>query len=77
MVIFELDKVLNRKNKTRYWLAKTTGIDNNTITKIFNNDSKQIKLETIDRICTALDCEVQDIIKHYPNTQLKMDLKLD
>jgi putative transcriptional regulator len=63
MVYFTLDIILNEKNLTKYWLSKQTGIDNNTIAKIYNNESKQIKLETIDKICIALSCDINDIVK--------------
>ena len=63
MVVFKLDKILHKMNKTRYWLSKETGIDNNTLAKIYNNESKQIKLETLEKICVALDCNITDLIE--------------
>ncbi|OFI05263.1 hypothetical protein CLOACE_18810 [Clostridium acetireducens DSM 10703] len=63
IIIFTLDKILNKKGKTRYWLSKETGIDNNTLGKIYNNESKQIKLETINKICIALECNIKDILE--------------
>lgn len=64
MVNFKLDKILEVREKTKYWLSKETGIDNNTLGKIYNNEAKQIKKETIDKICKALDCKVQDLIEY-------------
>lgn len=64
MIQFTLDKELNKINKTRYWLSKQTGIDNNTLGKIYNNISSQIKLDTLDRIIEALQCEVSDILEY-------------
>jgi putative transcriptional regulator len=63
MIRFVLDKTLKNKDKTKYWLSKQTGIDNNTLAKIFNNQAKQIKLETLEKISLALDCELTDIIE--------------
>lgn len=63
MIIFKLDKVLNEKCKTKYWLSKETGIDNNTLGKIYNNEAKQIKLETLEKICSALNCNLPEIIE--------------
>lgn len=64
MVIFKLDIVLESRGKTKYWLSKETGIDNNTLGKIYNNEAKQIKKETIDKICKALDCKVEELIEY-------------
>ncbi|APQ97729.1 helix-turn-helix domain-containing protein [Clostridium botulinum] len=63
MVIFNLDKLLEQKGKTKYWLSKKTGIDNNTLGKIYKNESKQIKLETLEKICDTLECDIQDILE--------------
>lgn len=63
MFKFKLDKTLSTKKKSKYWLSKQTGIDNNTLAKIYNNEAKQIKLETLDKICSALECVLTDIIE--------------
>lgn len=62
MIRFKLDEILEEKNKSRYWLAKETGIDINSITKIYKNKSSQIKLETIVKITKALGCELNDLM---------------
>lgn len=73
MINFILDKELKKKDKTRYWLSKQTGIDNNTLGKIYNNESKQIKIETIEKICKALDCNLTDIIEFVEDEEKAED----
>lgn len=68
MIKFTLDHILEKEQKTRYWLSKQTGIDNNTLSKIFNNSAKQIKLETLNKIIIALKCQIQDIIEFTPDS---------
>ena len=67
MFKFTLDKLLASKDKTKYWLSKQTGIDNNTLGKIFSNEAKQIKLETLEKICTVLECNLSDLIEWSKN----------
>lgn len=62
MFKFILEETLNKKNVTRYALCKKTGIDPNTINKIYHGTAKQIRLETLEKICEALECELSDII---------------
>ena len=62
MIIFKIDEMLEKKNKTKYWLARETGMSDNNVGNICKNKVKQVKLETLDKICVALDCELQDII---------------
>ncbi|URZ06803.1 helix-turn-helix domain-containing protein [Clostridium felsineum] len=64
MIKFILDKTLDSMELTRYWLSKKTGIDNNTLGKIYNNTAKQIKLETLEKICVSLNCNLSDIIEY-------------
>jgi len=64
MISFILDKILNEKELTRYWLSKQTGIDANTIDKIYKNTAKQIQLETLDKIIKALNCDLSDILEY-------------
>lgn len=69
MLIFRLDKLLDKADKTKYWLSKETGIDNNTLAKIYNNEAKQIRLETLEKICVALGCDVADILEIVGDTK--------
>lgn len=62
MIIFTLEELLNSKNITKYRLSKDTGIDINNITKICNNQSTQIKFDTIDTLCDYLHCSFNDMI---------------
>lgn len=63
MVEFTLKELLERIDKTPYWLAKQSGISYPTIDSIVKNTSKGIQIDTLDKICTALECEPGDIIK--------------
>ena len=62
MIKFRLEEILEEQGKTRYWLAKETGIDINSITKIYKNKSTQIKLETMLKILKALDCKLDEFM---------------
>lgn len=67
MLKFDLDRLLIYKMETKCWLSKQTQIDNNTLAEISNNETKQIKLDTLEKICDALHCDFSDLIKHIPN----------
>lgn len=67
MIKFKLEELLNEKNKTRYWLAKNTNMDNNAINRIYKNKTTQVKLDTLDKICTALDCSLDELVEYIPN----------
>lgn len=43
--------------KTAYQLQKKAGLVPSTAYRLFNNQASHITLETLERICTALDCD--------------------
>ena len=52
---------LDQEGKTRYWLVKQMGTDYATVNKICDNASKSVRIDTLERLMKALDCEVQDL----------------
>ena len=62
MIRIELDKALEKHCITRYELAKRTGIQYQIIDNYYKNKVKRYDSFVLDRICSALDCEIQDII---------------
>ena len=48
-----------RMNKTQ--LRNAAGISTNAVAKLGRNES--VSLETLERLCTALECNIEDIIE--------------
>lgn len=64
MVRICLDKVLERSNVSRYELAKRTGIQYQIIDNYYKNKVKRYDSYVLDRICIALNCNINDIIEY-------------
>ncbi len=64
MIKITLADILERKNITRYELAKRTGIQYQIIDNYYKNKVKRYDSYVLDRICDALDCEISDIIAY-------------
>ena len=64
MVILTLDKTLNRLNISRYELSKRTEIQYQVIDNYYKNKVKRYDGYVPDRICTALDCDISDILEY-------------
>jgi putative transcriptional regulator len=58
-----IDDVLNKRGKTRYWLAEEIGMRHHNLTKICNDRTSSISFDVLERICRALQCTPSDIIK--------------
>lgn len=64
MVILTLDKTLNRLNISRYELSKRKEIQYQVIDNYYKNNVKRYDGYVLDRICTALDCDISDILEY-------------
>lgn len=64
MIKITLDKALNNAGITRYELAKRTGIQYQIIDNYYKNRVKRYDSYILERICGALDCNIEDIIEY-------------
>lgn len=64
MVLLTLEKALDERKISRYELAKRTGIQYQIIDNYYKNKVKRFDGYILDKICTALDCEIKDILEY-------------
>lgn len=64
MIKLTIDKALNSAGVTRYELAKRTGIQYQIIDNYYKNKVKRYDSYILERICSALDCKIEDIIEY-------------
>lgn len=62
MIKINLRKLLSDRGMTQSELASRTGIRPSTICAVYNNSCAFLKLEHIDKICSALGCEIAEFI---------------
>lgn len=65
MIQITLDTALAERNMSRYELAKRTGIQYHIIDKYYKNKVVRYDSFVLDRICTVLNCRIEDIITFY------------
>ncbi len=53
---------MKQKNFSTYRLREECGIDSKTIRRLKANENVETK--TLDKICNALDCNIQDIAEY-------------
>ncbi len=64
MIRICLDKTLQIYNISRYELSKRTGIQYQIIDNYYKNRVKRYDSFVLERICTALNCEISEIIEY-------------
>lgn len=57
----KLKEILEKKEKSIYWLAKQCGVTYKTMFLLVNNKTNGIKFFIIERICDALNITPNDI----------------
>ncbi len=62
MIRILLSTRLGERRWTQADLARMTGIRPNTINEMYHELSDRVKLEHLDLICEALDCNLEDLI---------------
>ncbi len=63
MIRICLDKALEKHGVSRYELAKRTGIQYQIIDNYYKNRVKRYDGFVLERICMALDCDINDILE--------------
>ena len=70
MIEVRLRQVLEERGHSRYWLAKESGIDYDTLTRVERAESSnRIELRVLDEICRALECQPGDLLVWVDDTQ--------
>lgn len=60
MIIFDrLWETMKNKSVSTYTLREKCGIDSKTIRRLKANEN--IETKTLDKLCNALDCNIEDI----------------
>lgn len=63
MIVFDkLWITMKNKGVTTYKLREACGIDSKTIRRLKANEN--IETKTLDKLCSALNCDISDIIEY-------------
>ena len=62
MIEIRVDQLLQRKERTFYWLAKETGISHTTLWRLKKGKALGINFETLEKLCLALECQPGEIL---------------
>lgn len=69
MVRLTIDQYLEKRGMTRYELAKRTDVKFQTIDRYYKNKVVRYDSYILDRICTALECKLCDIIEYVKDDE--------
>jgi putative transcriptional regulator len=75
MIKLRLNELLEEKDRTMYWLSKQSGVRYATIFNLCKGDAAKLRIETLDRICEALNCQPGDLLVREADSKRKTSTK--
>jgi len=69
MIIFNIDVMLVRRKMSVTELSRRVGITMANISILKNGKARAVRVETLDRLCRALDCQPGDILEYRPDEE--------
>ena len=63
-IIINLDVMMARRKKSLKDLAVEVGITNANLSILKNNKAKAVRLQTLEKLCAALDCQPGDLLAY-------------
>ena len=70
MILIKLNEILERENKTLYWLSANSGVSYVSLWKLSKKQTqKSINLDVLSKVCSALNCAIQDILIYVEDEQ--------
>lgn len=64
MIIFNIDVMLARRKMSVTELSRRVGITMANISILKNGKARAVRVDTLDRLCRALDCQPGDILEY-------------
>lgn len=61
MIKLNVLKLLEERNRTKYWLYKQLGMSYQNFNKMVNNQTASIRYENIDAMCQILECTPNEL----------------
>ena len=68
-IIINLDVMMAKRKKSLTELASQVDITLANLSILKNNKAKAVRLETLDAICKALNCQPGDILEYVPDEE--------
>lgn len=69
MIKMNLEVLLKRKGKTKYWLCQKMNITSRNLNRIIRGDTSAISFKYIEEFCTLLECTPNDLMSIIPDKE--------
>lgn len=67
MIVFNIDVMLARRKMSVTELSHRVGITMANISILKNGKARAVRVETLNKLCKALDCQPGDLLEYRPD----------
>ena len=62
MIIFNIEDLLKKRHKSKYWLCQNMNITSRNLNRVINGETSSISFKYLEDFCKYLDCDLIDLI---------------
>ena len=62
MLNFNIEELLKKRKKSKYWLCQQMNITNRNLNRIINGETTSISFKYLEELCEYLDCTLTELI---------------
>lgn len=62
MIHLQIQELLNKNGKTKYWLTNKMGKSHQSVSNLMKKDLSGIHFDTLEQLCNIFNCEIGEII---------------
>ena len=62
MIIFRIEDLLKKKQKSKYWLCQNMNITSRNLNRIIYGETTSISFKYLEDFCKYLDCSLEELI---------------
>ena len=69
MIVIRIDVMLAKRKMSVTELSEKVGITMANLSILKNGKAKAVRLETLEKLCKALDCQPGDLLEYQPGEE--------
>ena len=62
MVQFNIDKLLKKQKKSKYWLCQQMNITTRNLNRVIKSETNSISFKYLEEFCMYLNCSLDELI---------------
>lgn len=63
MIYFNIDDLLKKRNKSKYWLCQNMNITSHNLNRVIRGETTSISFKYLEDFCKYLDCTLDELIE--------------